>query len=112
MVRLMKSCAVMGVGLQVLLLGWGAWSAAGCGGGTPAAESPTPDPSAAPASAPAEPAADGSAKPDAAAKPEADKPADAAASSSEAPAPAKDPNAQREVKYTVTPEGLKIEVAG
>ena len=26
--------------------------------------------------------------------------------------PPKDPNAMREVKYVVTPEGLKIEVAG
>jgi hypothetical protein len=39
----------------------------------------------------------------------ADKPA---AASADAAPPAKDPNAQREVKYTVTPEGLKIEVAG
>jgi hypothetical protein len=102
----MKSCAVVGVGFQVLV---GAWfvttSVAGCGGEvapepkTADAAVAAPVASAEPPSAPAEaapaPAAD--AKPEAGAKPAA---------------PAKDPNAMREVKYVVTPEGLKIEVAG
>src|SRR5262249_6389691 len=99
------------VGLQVLLLGWAAWTAAGCGGSAPAAEAPAPEPSAVPAPTPAEPVTDGNAKAEAAPDAGADKPGDAAAPA-EAPPPAKDPNAQREVKYTVTPEGLKIEVAG
>ena len=54
---------------------------------------------AAPAPAPAD-AAQPEAKPE---EPKADAPA---------AKPAKDPNAMREVKYVVTPEGLKIEVAG
>ncbi|RYZ10187.1 MAG: hypothetical protein EOO73_01020 [Myxococcales bacterium] len=103
----MKSCAVVGVGVQVLL---GAWlfgsSVGGCGGeATPEPQSadvvsspavqaaPTPPPAEAPADAEPTPAAEVSEE-------------------SPAPAPVKDPNAQREVKYVVSPEGLKVEVAG
>jgi hypothetical protein len=101
----MKSCATLGVGFQVLA---GAWliatSLGACGGEKPEPKSaieagevpPPPADTAAPPVAP-EPPAD--AKPDSA--PEAD-----------AKPPAKDPNAMREIKYVVTPEGLKIEVAG
>ena len=105
----MKSCAVVGVGFQLVV---GTWlvttSFLACGGdGAPAPKmadaksEPEPAPaeptSAAADAAPADaPAAD--AKPDAEAKPAA--------------APATDPNAPRTVKYVVTPEGLKIEVAG
>ena len=103
----MKSCAVVGVGFQVLLGAWFvATSLAACGGAA-APEPKTADAAAAPAepTAPApeaRPAADAS--PAAETKPEAD--------AKPAAAPAKDPNAAREVKYVVTPEGLKIEVAG
>ena len=114
----MKSCAAVGVGFHVLL---GAWlvgtSLAACGSG-PAPEPKTPDAAPLP-SASAEPpapspdteaanaASPGAAPADAA-------PVDAKAEADEKPAatPPKDPNAMREVKYVVTPEGLKIEVAG
>jgi hypothetical protein len=105
----MKSCAVLGVGVQVLVGAWMLGSAlAGCGGDAAAAEPKTADavPVAA-AEAPSEPAAPTPASeepaPPAEAEPVDQKPA--------AP-PAKDPNAQREVRYVVTPEGLKVEVAG
>jgi len=104
----MKSCAVVGVGFQVLVGGWlVATSLAACGGDA-APEPKTADAAAEAPAAPAEPAAE-------AAPPEADsKPADAKpeADAKPAAAPAKDPNAAREVKYVVTPEGLKIEVSG
>lgn len=107
---LMKSCAVLGVGVQVLVGAWMLGSAlAGCGGDAGAepktadaasgvtVEAPSePPPAATPAAEEAQPAA-------AEAEPVDEKPA--------AP-PAKDPNAQREVRYVVTPEGLKVEVAG
>ena len=104
----MKSCAVVSVGFQLMALGWlAASSLAGCGGEAP--EPKTPDPTAEapavapePAPAPAD-AAPPEAKPE---EPKADAPAAKPA------APPKDPNAMREVKYVVTPEGLKIEVAG
>ncbi|HXK18338.1 MAG TPA: hypothetical protein VNG33_11075 [Polyangiaceae bacterium] len=106
----MKSCASVGVGFQVLV---GAWllatSLAACGS-EPQPEPKTPDAAPAPSASavPAAAAADSAgadAKPEAEPKPEADaKPV--------APPPPKDPNAMREVKYVVTPEGLKIEVAG
>lgn len=106
----MKSCAALGVGFQVLV---GAWllatSLPGCGGGAapePQTADAAPAPSAEPATAEPAPAADTTDTAPAAdaAEPKAeDKPA--------AP-PAKDPNAQREIKYVVTPEGLKVEVAG
>jgi hypothetical protein len=103
----MKSCAVAGVGFQVLVGGWLlAASLGGCGADAPpapkSADAAAPAPAAEPVSptaeaAPAEvPAAEATPEPDA--KPAA--------------APAKDANAVREVKYVVTPEGLKIEVAG
>ncbi len=104
----MKSCAAVGVGFQILLGAWfAATSIAGCAGGpapepkTGDAAPPAPAASAEPASPPADAAPAADAKPEADAKSEADaKPA------------TKDPNAVREVKYVVTPEGLKIEVAG
>jgi hypothetical protein len=105
----MKSCCALGVGFQVVL---GAWlvstSLAGCGSGAtpeakvaeaepvPAAEAPAPE--AAPPEAEPAPAA-GQADP-------------AAAKDEQPQAALKDPNALREVRYVVTPEGLKIEVAG
>lgn len=96
----------MGLGFQALAGVWFvATSLGACGGEKPeplsaveAGEvSPPPVDTAAPAADPA-PAPD--AKPEPATKPEAEA------------KPAKDPNAMREVKYVVTPEGLKIEVAG
>lgn len=104
----MKSCAAVGIGFQILVGCWlVATSLGGCGGGTapePKVADVTPVASAAsvePPSAPSDAAAAPDAKPEADTKPAADsKPA------------AKDPNAVREVKYVVTPEGLKIEVAG
>jgi len=114
----MKSCAAVGVGFHVL---FGAWlvatSLAACGS-EPASAPKTPDaappprasaepaapsPDTATANA-ASPAAPADTKPEADAKPEADE--------KTAATPPKDPNAMREVKYVVTPEGLKIEVAG
>lgn len=80
----------------------------GCGGA--AAEPQTADSAPASSAEPAAPAAE----PAPAAAP-ADAPAaDAKPAADEKPAapPAKDPNAQREIKYVVTPEGLKVEVAG
>lgn len=107
----MKSCAFVGVGFQVIVGGWlVATSLAACGGDS-APEPKTAD--AAPATASAEPAAPVSdAAPAADAKPETDAKADAKPDADAAAKPAKDPNASREVKYVVTPEGLKIEVAG
>jgi len=102
----------VGIGFQVLV---GAWlvvaSLPGCGGA--AAEPQTPDSAPAPSAEPAAPAAD--AAPSSAAPADAAPAADAAKpAAEEAPVapPAKDPNAQREIKYVVTPEGLKVEVAG
>lgn len=105
----MKSCAAVGVGFQLLVGGWlAATSLAGCGAEA-APEPKTPD-AAAEAPAAAEPApAPAEAKP-AEAKPE--EPMADAAPAAKPTAPPKDPNAMREVKYVVTPEGLKIEVAG
>lgn len=111
----MKSCAVVGIGVQVSALAFCvATSLGACGGDAPAksahdaapavtVEAPTGPVEAAPessASAPAEQAPDAVAEP----KPTEAKPAQAK--------PAADPNAQRTVKYVVTPEGLKVEVAG
>lgn len=106
----MKSCAVVGVGVQVLV---GAWlfgsSVGGCGGeATPEAKGADAVIVEAPAEAPAaeptpstepEPASEGESSP-------------AGEDKAAAAPPAKDPNAPREVKYVVTPEGLKVEVAG
>lgn len=102
----MKSCAVVGVTVQVLVAAWLlGTSVSGCGGGaTPEPQSAGAAPSAEAVEEPAPAAPTEEAAP--AAEPE---PAEA----EPAPAPpAKDPNAQREVKYVVTPEGLKVEVAG
>jgi hypothetical protein len=100
----MKSCAALGLGFQALVAGWFVASALGaCGGekreplsAVEAGEVPPPSAETASPPPPAAPAAE--AKPEADAKPES--------------MPAKDPNAMREVRYVVTPEGLKIEVAG
>ncbi len=102
----MKSCATLGVGFQALALAWLVTVSLGACGAEAAPEPKTPEaaaePAPAPEPAPATPAAD--AKPAEEAKPAADaKPAET---------PPKDPNAMREVRYVVTPEGLKIEVAG
>ncbi len=105
----MKSCAVVGVGLQVLV---GAWllaaSLAGCG-----AEA-TPEPKSASAAPPAQAAAEAplpAAAPDESAASDEVAPPEPATETKPS-APLKDPNALREVRYVVTPEGLKIEVAG
>ena len=104
----MKSCAVVGVGFQLVVGAWFvATSLAACGGEA-SSEPKTAD--AAPATTVTEPAS-----PPADAAPADAPPADAAKPDAEpkaAAAPAKDPNAARTVKYVVTPEGLKIEVAG
>jgi len=107
----MKSCAVVGVGFQLVVGTWlVATSFLACGGDAAAPEPKTADAASAPASPePKSPPVD-AAPADA---PSAD--ADAPATDAEpkaAAAPAKDPNAARTVKYVVTPEGLKIEVAG
>jgi hypothetical protein len=102
----MKSCAALGLGFQALVGAWFVAASLGaCGGekreplsAVEAGEVPPPP---ADTAAPAEssaPPADATAEP--AAKPEAEA------------KPTKDPNAMREVRYVVTPEGLKIEVAG
>jgi hypothetical protein len=104
----MKSCASVGVGFQVLVGGWLlATSVAACGSEA-APEPKTAD--AAPAvtvEAPTEP-------PPADPAPVADEGRDTepTAPTAKPAAAAKDPNAVREVKYVVTPEGLKVEVAG
>jgi hypothetical protein len=104
----MKSCAAVGVGFQILIGAWlVATSLGGCGGGEPPAPKSADEVAAeagSSAPAPSSPAdAAPTPAPDADAKPAAD----------EKPAPAaKDPNAPREVKYVVTPEGLKVEVSG
>lgn len=89
----MRSCA-SGVVFSSLVI----WFAA-CGGSAPPPVEPAPEPALVPAAkapeaAPAEPAEEDDAPPPAAAKKE------------------EDPNAQREVTYTVVPEGLKVSVAG
>ena len=95
----------MGIGFQALLGVWlGATSLGACGGDPPEPKSAVeagdvPAPAEAPTPAETAPA-------DA-----APAPPEAAATEGKA-APAKDANAPREVKYVVTPEGLKIEVAG
>lgn len=107
-VSAMKSCAAVGVGFHLLVGGWlVATSLAACGEATPEPKTAdaAPDAPAVPTASaePRLPAAD-AAPPADDSKPEADpKPA---------AAPTKDPNALREVKYVVTPEGLKVEVAG
>jgi hypothetical protein len=105
----MKSCAAVGVGFQVLVGAWlVATSLGGCGGGEPPAPKSADEVAAESGSSAPPPTAPNDVAPtpaaDSAAKPTADeKPAAASAS---------DPNAPREVKYVVTPEGLKIEVSG
>jgi hypothetical protein len=102
----MKQCATLGVGFQALVLAWVVATSLGACGAEAAPEPKTADAEPTPAAeAAAEPAPATDAKPAAEAKPvDEAKPADEA--------PPKDPNAMREVKYVVTPEGLKIEVAG
>jgi hypothetical protein len=102
----MKSCAAVGVGFHALCLGWFiAGSLGGCGGekwepksAEEAGEVPPPAASTAPAPVESAPAAEPPPEPET--KPDSDK------------ATPKNPNALREVRYVVTPEGLKIEVAG
>jgi hypothetical protein len=105
----MKHCATLGVGFQAVVLAWVVATSLGACGAEAAPEPKTPEaaePTPAAEPAPADPApAPTASEPAADAKPEAEaKPA--------AETPPKDPNAMREVKYVVTPEGLKIEVAG
>jgi hypothetical protein len=102
----MKSCVALGLGFQGLAAIWLAASLLGGCGADAAAE-----PKAAAPTAPSAPADDA---PAASAPAPADSapPEPVAETAAKPPAPAKDPNAPREVKYVVTPEGLKIEVAG
>jgi hypothetical protein len=104
----MKQCATLGVGFQALALAWLVAASLGACGAEAAPEPKAPDAEAPAAAAPdaaSEPAPAADAKPADEAKPEAEsKPAEET--------PPKDPNAMREVKYVVTPEGLKIEIAG
>jgi len=91
-----------------------ATSLAACGSGAaPEAKTADVTPAASASADPAAAAADSAAT---AAKPAADAKAEADAKpepdAKPAASPPKDPNAMREVKYVVTPEGLKIEVAG
>jgi hypothetical protein len=107
----MKQCATLGVGFQALALAWVVATSLGACGAEAAPEPKTAE------TAAAEPAPAAEPKPEADAKPAATEPAADAKPEADAPAPAaesppKDPNAMREVKYVVTPEGLKIEVAG
>jgi hypothetical protein len=109
MLRGMKSCAVVGLGVEVLLGTWLFASSVGaCGGHAAAPESADTAPSVAPPTV-AEPTPEALSTEPAPAPSE-----DAPAPQADAPAasPAKDPNAPREVKYVVAPEGLKVEVAG
>lgn len=99
----MKSCATLGIGFHALALGWVLAASLGACGADAAPEPKTADA----ASEPAAPPATGEAEPETATEPDAAEPAPEAAA-----APAKDPNAPREIKYVVTPEGLRIEVAG
>jgi len=98
----MKRAAV--VGSRILAL---AGALAACGG------QPAPEPRTADSAAPA---ADVASPPPAdpaplSAEPSAEEPAPSADSAPPTPK-AKDPDASRDVKYVVTPEGLKVEVAG
>ena len=106
----MKSCAVVGVGFQLVVGTWLlATSLSACGGDaasepkTADAASSTPSAAAEPSFAPVDTAPADAPSTDATAPAETEaKPAAASA----------EPNAPRTVKYVVTPEGLKIEVAG
>jgi hypothetical protein len=85
-----------------------AMAVAGCGGGAenaPPPSAPGPAPASAPA-ANAEPVAASAPPADSAAAPEAPP---AAAATEEAPPPS---DAQRDIKYIQTPEGLKVEILG
>ena len=106
----MKSCAVVGVGFQLVVFTWLVATSLSACGGDGASEPKTADAQSSTAPAPAEPA---NTPPDTAPadSPSTDATAAVAAESKPAAAPA-DPNAPRTVKYVVTPEGLKIEVAG
>jgi hypothetical protein len=88
---------------------WFVFGVAGCGG----APAPASEPELALAPASAAPSAAPVTEPTATAEaaPAAEPPSEPAAKPVAAP-PLKDPNAMREVKYVVTPEGLKIDVAG
>jgi len=97
----MKSCALAGLGFQAMVGAWIVLSSA-CGGeasGEPKAADVAADATAAPPAA-SEPAP----------APEPEPKAEAKAEPAAPPPP--DPNAPRQVKYVVTPEGLKIEVTG
>jgi len=93
--------------LSVLAL---AFTAVGCGGPSAppsSASAPPPPETAAPAPVEAPPSAEAPQSEKAAPEPASDEPV-----APPAAAKAKDPDAPREVKYVVTPEGLKVEVAG
>jgi hypothetical protein len=111
----MKQCATLGVGFQALILAWGIAAALGACGAEAAPEPKTPDAASEPVSAVeaappvSEPEPESESASEAEAKAEAKPEAEAKPASE---GPPKDPNAMREVKYVVTPEGLKIEVAG
>jgi hypothetical protein len=99
----MKRAAAV-VGSRILAL---TWALAACGG------QPAPAPKTADSSPPV---ADVASPPPAdpapvSAEPSAEEPAPSAESAPPAPN-VKDPDASRDVKYVVTPEGLKVEVAG
>ncbi len=96
--------SALGLGLRGLLGVCVAVSLAGCGGEA-APEPKAADAAAAPAAAAPEPEPEPAAEPAPAAE-QAPEP------KAEAKALAPDPNAPRQVKYVVTPEGLKIEVSG
>jgi hypothetical protein len=97
---------MLGVGFQALA---GAWlvaaSLGACGG-----EKPEPKSAIEAGEVPPPPVETAAAPAEAAPPAEAAAPADTKPAAAEPPA--KDPNAMREVRYVVTPEGLKIEVAG
>jgi hypothetical protein len=104
----MKSCCALGVGFQVLVGTWfAATSLFGCGAETTPEAQSAEDRAAIATSSGPEPTSSPPAEPSA-------EPAEPELAAGEAPpaASAKDPNALREVRYVVTPEGLKIEVAG
>jgi hypothetical protein len=110
-VAAMKQCATMGVGFQALILAWGLAASLGACGAEAAPEPKAPDSAAQAEPAPAAEAVPAEPEPEPAPEPDSTNEPEGAAEPA-AEGPAKDPNAMREVKYVVTPDGLKIEVAG
>lgn len=112
MVARMKHCAIVGVGFQSAALAWlvavslGACGAEAAAGSKPSAAPPVePASNAHDAAAPRAVAAPAGVAPSVEPEPEA-------TGKAAADPPPKDPNATRDIKYVVTPEGLKITVAG